>query len=136
MVFIRYMPRSGIAGSYDSSVFCFFEEPPYCSPSQLYQFIFLPRVEEGSLSPHHGPTQLTTEHIPGENHNSKRFMPSNDHCSTIYNCQDMKATKFLSTEKWIKKTWYKYCCLAAKLCLTLCIPRDCSPPGSSVHEIL
>ena len=28
------------------------------------------------------------------------------------------------------------CCLVAKLCPTLCDPRDCSPPGSSVHGIL
>ena len=28
-----------------------------------------------------------------------------------------------------------YCCLVAKLCLTLCDPMDCSPPGSSVHGI-
>ena len=27
------------------------------------------------------------------------------------------------------------CCLVAKSCLTLCDPMDCSPPGSSVHEI-
>ena len=26
--------------------------------------------------------------------------------------------------------------LVAKLCLTLCDPMDCSPPGSSVHRIL
>ena len=26
-------------------------------------------------------------------------------------------------------------CLIAKLCLTLCDPKDCSLPGSSVHEI-
>ena len=26
-------------------------------------------------------------------------------------------------------------CLVAKLCLDLCSPKDCSPPGSSVHEI-
>ena len=26
-------------------------------------------------------------------------------------------------------------CLAAQLCLTLCDPMDCSPPGSSVHGI-
>ena len=36
--------------------------------------------------------------------------------------------------------WYmyimEYCavlCLVAQLCLTLCDPMDCSPPGSSVH---
>ena len=27
-------------------------------------------------------------------------------------------------------------CLVAKLCLTLCDPMDCSPPGFSVHGIL
>ena len=27
------------------------------------------------------------------------------------------------------------CCLVAQLCLTLCDPMDCSPPGSSVHGI-
>ena len=32
MFFSRYMPRGGIAGSYGSSVFSFFKEPPYCSP--------------------------------------------------------------------------------------------------------
>ena len=26
--------------------------------------------------------------------------------------------------------------LVAQLCLTLCDPMDCSPPGSSVHRIL
>ena len=31
----------------------------------------------------------------------------------------------------------EYCCvvLVAKSCPTLCDPMDCSPPGSSVHEI-
>ena len=28
------------------------------------------------------------------------------------------------------------CCLATKLCLTLCDPVDCSPSGSSVHGLL
>ena len=27
------------------------------------------------------------------------------------------------------------CCLVAQLCLILCNPMDCSPPGPSVHEI-
>ena len=27
-------------------------------------------------------------------------------------------------------------CLVAQLCLTLCDPMDCGPPGSSVHGIL
>ena len=28
-----------------------------------------------------------------------------------------------------------FCCLVAKLCLTLWDPTDCSPPGSSAHRI-
>ena len=28
-----------------------------------------------------------------------------------------------------------HCCLLIKLCMTLCNPLDCSPPGSSVHGI-
>ena len=32
--------------------------------------------------------------------------------------------------------WLCCCCLVAQLCLTLCDPRDCSPPGSSVHGIV
>ena len=31
-IFSRYMPRSGIARSYGSSISSFFEEAPYCSP--------------------------------------------------------------------------------------------------------
>ena len=30
MVFSGYMPRSGIAGPYSSSIFSFLKEPPYC----------------------------------------------------------------------------------------------------------
>ena len=32
----KYMQGSGIAGSYGSSIFSFFEETPYCSPWWLY----------------------------------------------------------------------------------------------------
>ena len=28
------------------------------------------------------------------------------------------------------------CCLVAQLCLTVCDPMNCGPPGSSVHGIL
>ena len=34
----------------------------------------------------------TPGHIAGENHNLKRYMHPNIHCSTIYNSQDMEAT--------------------------------------------
>ena len=32
-------------------------------------------------------------HIRGENHNFKRYLHLSVHCSTIYNSQDMEATK-------------------------------------------
>ena len=38
------------------------------------------------------PSNPTTGHIPWENHNSKRDMYHNVHCSTIYNSQDIEAT--------------------------------------------
>ena len=53
----------------------------------------------------------------GENHNFKRYLHLSIHCSTIYNNQDMEATRCLPTEDWIKKTWYIYtmgCYLAIK----------------------
>ena len=34
----------------------------------------------------------TPGHISKENHNLKRYMHPNVHCSTIYNNQDMEAT--------------------------------------------
>ena len=43
VVFSRYMPRSGVAGSYGNSQ-CF-KEPPYW----LHQITFPPTVQEGSL---------------------------------------------------------------------------------------
>ena len=39
MVFSRYMPKSGIAGSYGSFTFSFFKETPYCSPPWLHSDI-------------------------------------------------------------------------------------------------
>ena len=47
--FFRYIPLSGIAGSYGGSVFSFFEKPQYCFPQWLHQFTSPPTVYEGSL---------------------------------------------------------------------------------------
>ena len=38
------------------------------------------------------PSNPTTGHIPCENHNSKRAMYHDVHCSSIYNSQDMEAS--------------------------------------------
>ena len=48
LFFSRCMPRSGITGSYGSSVF---KEPPYCSPKWLYQFTS-PQCRKVPFSPH------------------------------------------------------------------------------------
>ena len=51
--------------------------------------------------------------------------------------QEKKAADQCSS--W-KVTWMSLCCavlgLGTQLCLTLCVPTDCSPSGSSVHGIL
>ena len=47
-------------------------------------------------------------HIPRENHNSKRHVHPNVHCSTIYNSQVMEQPKCPSTDEWINKMWYIY----------------------------
>ena len=44
----------------------------------------------------------TPGHLSRENHNLKRHMNPNVHCSTIYNSQDMEATQ-RSIHKWVDK---------------------------------
>ena len=51
-VFFRQIPRRGIAGSYGSSIFIFFEEPPDFFFMVAYQFTIPSTVHEGALSPH------------------------------------------------------------------------------------
>ena len=43
-----YIPRSGIAGLYGTSMFNFFEELPFCFPQWLHHFTFPPTVCKGS----------------------------------------------------------------------------------------
>ena len=47
--FLRYLPCSGIAGSYSNSMFRFLRNFHYCSWKWLYQFTFPPTVQEGFL---------------------------------------------------------------------------------------
>ena len=51
----------------------------------------------------------TSGYLPEEskNTNSKRYMYSYVHCSTIHNSQDKEAT-YVPIDKWIKKMWYAY----------------------------
>ena len=55
-------------------------------------------------------------------------------------CRFLQNSLILTYKKWRKTTYTsKYACVSPKLlqlCPTLCNPMDCSPPGSSVHEIL
>ena len=39
-------------------------------------------------------------------------------------------------QNWEIFSWMCMCAKSLQLCLTLCDPMDCSPPGSSVHGIL
>ena len=50
-IFFRYIPRSGIAGSYGRSVFVS-EDSPYCFSQRLHQFTLPPTVYKGSFFPH------------------------------------------------------------------------------------
>ena len=47
-------------------------------------------------------SNLTPGHISGENHNLKRYLHPNVHCSTVYNSQDMEAT-YMSTNRGMDK---------------------------------
>ena len=51
-IFFRQISRSGIAGTYGSSVFNFFEETPYYFPKCLHQFAFIQIVHKDSFSSH------------------------------------------------------------------------------------
>ena len=42
------------------------------------------------------------------NHNSKRVMYQNVHCSSIYIARTWKQPKCPSTDEWIKKMWHIY----------------------------
>ena len=54
------------------------------------------------------PYDPATRHIPWGNHNWKRYMYLNAHCSIIYNSRTWKQLRCPSTNKWIKKLWYIY----------------------------
>ena len=52
------------------------------------------------------PRNPTAGHTHWRNHNWKRHMYLNVHCSTVYNSQDMEACP--SAHEWIRKLWYIY----------------------------
>ena len=47
------------------------------------------------------------------------------------------ARKIINRYLWLKNNsnFNPYICICAQLCLILCDPMDCSPPGSSAHGI-
>ena len=51
--------------------------------------------------------------------------------STVYSFVNLA---LIQSTSWLWLTVISWCCLITKLCLTLCDPIDCSPPGSSVYE--
>ena len=51
-------------------------------------------------------SSFTPGHLSRENHDSKIYMCSSVHCSTIYTAKTWKQPKCPSTEAWIKKLWY------------------------------
>ena len=58
------------------------------------------------------------------------------HRDNDFSNECVDASFFKSAHEWEKGRHGRgYCCLVTKLCLTLCHPVDCSPPGSSVHGI-
>ena len=56
VVFLGYMPRSGIAGSYGNFIPSCFKKSPHSSPKWLYLFPFLPKVKDVSLFSTFSPT--------------------------------------------------------------------------------
>ena len=65
-------------------------------------------------------------------------MHSANHIGGPYTCHWINVLEIKQTicgNKWRGHRHSYCCCLATKLCPTLCDPMDCSPPGSSVHGI-
>ena len=70
------------------------------------------------------------------------WIPVQDHtCWGIHHGKNQEDRKTMSTflllgcreMKLQQRNGYTACCSVAQLCLTLCHPMDCGPPGSSLH---
>ena len=48
----------------------------------------------------------------------------------------MRSIFILVSDRKPQEMTFPLFCMCAQLCLTLCSPMDCSPQGSSVHEIV
>ena len=77
---------------------------PYTVGGSVNQHSHYGKQYEGPQKTEHGatiwcsnPTPICGKHT--ENHNSKRHMHPNVHCSTVYNSQDRKAT-IMFPDKW------------------------------------
>ena len=91
-----YIPRNQFAGSYGSSNFNVFEDPPYCSPQWPYRFIFPSTVPEGPCSPH--PCQrLFSITFFGEGHSHR--------CEVVFHGD---VNLYLPNDQW---RWASFMCL-------------------------
>ena len=72
------MPRVGLQDHMVSLFLVFFKEPPYCYPQWLYQFIFPPTVQEGSLFSTPSPSFIVCRFFDDGHSNQYKLIP---HCS-------------------------------------------------------
>ena len=71
-------------------------------------------------------TEFVIQTAPLQRTTTRRKTSSQQHESQEQNLRD----------KWTKREVDTCVCSVAQSCPTLCDPRDCSPPGSSVHGLL
>ena len=95
----------------------------------------IPELERSSGEGNGDPLQYSSLKNPHGQRSLAGYRP--------WGCKESDMTEQLSTQRthsyhYVERSIYcspnfPECCVLAQLCLTLCDPTDCSPPGSSVH---
>ena len=103
------MPRSGISELYGSTIFHFFDEPPYFFPSWLHPFTFLPTTCQGSLFSTPTPTFVIywSEKCPFHH-------IQNSHMNAHFSSMDLSFHSFIhffNTPSWVPTGWQALFCL-------------------------